>query len=513
MHFKPIFISFVLFLSTISLLSAFPTYHELFRPSYHFTPPKNWMNDPNGLIYANGEYHLYYQHNPYDIIWAHMSWGHAVSKDLIYWENLPVAIWETPEFQIYSGSTIIDFNNTSGLCEKPGCMLAFFTSQYKDREAQSVAYSNDNGRTFTQYTGNPLIDEKLVDHRDPKVFWYEPHQKWIMVTALSWDFKIRMYSSKDLLNWEFMSDFGPDGLTEGVWEDPDLFLLEVEGEDNKKWVLSHAVDVTKVEYYIGEFDGYKFTNTETNGKIVLVDYGTDFDEAATFNNEPKGRRLIIGWLDEGIYGLKTPTKEWRGMQSLIRELKIRRYPEGLRLVSGPIEEYQKLRDQHKHSKDIHLNRIFHSHKLVKGGSLEILAKFEYKPDDNSQPSEFGFKIFSGKDQETIIGYDVENQQLFVDRTKSGIVDFDPIFASVTKALYTADDGKLQLQLFIDHSSVEIFADYGKIAMSSLIFPDPKKDQVVIYVKGGSVKVTSVDSWVLKDIWPDDSPQDMSFISD
>jgi len=501
--------SLVLLTNTFLLLpkehsSDPPTYHELFRPGYHFTPPKNWMNDPNGLIYANGEYHLYYQYNPYEPIWAHMSWGHAVSKDLVYWENLPVAIWEEPEYQIYSGSVIIDVNNTSGLCEKKGCMLAFYTSHYPEREKQSIAVSNDKGRSYTQFEGNPIIDEDLRDHRDPKVFWYEPEEKWVMITALSTEFKVRLYSSKNLLDWEWLSDFGPDdGSTDGVWEDPDLFELEIEGKKEKKWVLTHAVNIDRVEYYIGEFDGTEFTNTDTKGKPFYIDYGTDFDEANTFNNEPKGRRLIIGWLNAGMYGWSTPTKGWRGQQSLVKELWIREYPEGLRIVQRPVEEYKKLRYRHKHRKNIRLNKKHKSFDLTKGSQVEIMAQFEYNPDGKDEPTEFGFKVFYGEGQQTIIGYDVKSQELFVDRTESGIVDFEPSFACVRKALYTANDGKLQFRLFIDQSSVEVFADEGKIAMSTLIFPDPEKDKIQVYVKGGSVKVKSADTWLLKTIWPKD----------
>jgi len=483
-------------------MDSSPTYHETFRPGYHFSPPKNWMNDPNGLIFYDGLYHMYYQYNPYDIVWGHMSWGHAVSTDLIYWKNLPVAIPEYDGVQIFSGCNIIDVNNTSGFCKSKElpCLLAFYTAQTAQGQAQAVAYSNDFGLSYTQHSGNPIIDEHLQDHRDPKVFWYEPDRKWIMITALSAIFKCRLYSSTDLIHWTHLSDFGTEGSTEGIWEDPDLFhLLDEKG--NVKWVLTHAVNVAKVEYYIGDFDGQNFVNTETRDEILFFDYGRDFSEAATWTNDPKGRRLIVAWLDEGYYGGQLPTQAWRGQLTLIRELKLKRYPEGLRVVSEPIEEYSKLRSSEIRYRNVSLNHTQNNLTIPNtGNQLEISAVFTLPNDTSLLPTEFGFQIFVGPNQKTTIGYNVENQILFTDRTQSGLTDFSPVFSDITKTALSPENNQIQLRLFIDQSSVEVFANHGKIAMSNLIYPDPDKNQILAYVIGGEVEITSLDRWLLNSIW-------------
>lgn len=458
------------------------------------------MNDPNGQIYFNGEYHLYYQYNPYASVWGHMSWGHAVSKDLIHWEHLPVAIPEDGENQIFSGCTIIDKNNTSGFCDMKkqpdGCLLAIYTAQGKKYESQAIAYSNDNGRSFTQYKGNPIINLNKDDFRDPKVYWYEPHKKWIMILALSTEYKIRFYSSKDLINWTYMSDFYGQGCTDGDWEDPDFFELTVEGTGQKKWVVTHAVFVNKVQYYIGDFDGYSFKATDTKKTDwFFIDYGRDFDEATTWTNEPKGRRLMIGWLSEGTYGGQVPTTIWRGSLTLIRELKLRKYQEGIRIVQGPIDEMTQLRYNPKHWDKFEVSDSFN---LVSGGQVELIVKFIV--DQKNPPKEFGIKVFSGKNQSTVIGYHPETQNITLDRTKSGKVDFAEEFPGVSSHNMAPEDGMVEMRVFVDNNSVELFANRGKIAMSSLIFPDPSQDNIELYVVGGKVTVQSVDLWLLKSIW-------------
>ncbi len=503
---------FVLAIS-LALSASAPTYHEKYRPAYHFSPPKNWMNDPNGLIFFGGLYQLYYQYNPYDVVWGHMSWGHAVSLDLVTWKNLPVAIPEYDGIQIFSGCNIIDVNNTSGFCKTKQCLLAYYTAQTAKGEAQAFAYSNDFGVSYTQYSGNPIIDENQTDHRDPKVFWYEPDQKWVMITALSTQFKCRLYSSKDLIHWDHLSDFGPEGSSEGIWEDPDLYALP-DDQGNMKWVLAHAVGIAKVEYYIGEFDGTTFTNTETKGVNLFYDYGRDFTEAATFNSDPKGRRLITAWFTDNIYASLVPTgaEGWRGSLTLIRELKLRRYPEGLRVVSQPIDEYSKLRGKNVHYQNLQLNGTFEFLDLNQTcNQLEILAIFALPNDTASMPSEFGLTVFAGVDQWTAIGYNVKENRLFVNRKESGIVDFEPSFPCVTSVTLIPENGMIQLRVFVDQSSVEVFANNGKVAMSNLIFPDPTQNGVYAYVNDGAVTLASLDFWPLSGIWPQ-AEEDKEFLS-
>jgi len=475
---------------------AEPTYHELYRPGYHFSPPKNWLNDPNGLIYFGGVYHLYYQYNPYGTDWGHMSWGHAISTDLVHWKNLPIAMLEYGDVMIFSGCNVIDKNNTSGFCasKELGCLVAVYTQQ-TDREAQAIAYSNDFGLTYTQYANNPIIDLDLKDFRDPKVFWYEEQQKWVMVVALSAVFKLQFYSSSDLKNWTYLSDFGPDGSELGAWEDPDLFSL-TDDEGNQRWILYHAVDNEFVEYYIGDFDGKNFVNSETKGETLFIDYGRDFIEAATWNNEPKGRRLIIAYLADGKYGAILPTQVWRGQMTLIRELKLKKYPEGFRLIQQPIEELERLRYSPQNYENVELKN--QSMNLANANQMEIIAEFVIP--ENDAANEFGFKIFVGEDQSTSITYKVDSQELLVDRTKSGLIDWSPDFPSISSHVLASENGTVQLRIFIDQSSVEVFANGGKLAMTNLIYPDPDKNQILVYAEGGLVTVKKLDTWLLQDIW-------------
>jgi sucrose-6-phosphate hydrolase SacC (GH32 family) len=242
-------------------------YTELFRPQYHFTPEKNWMNDPNGLVFYEGEYHLFYQYNPFGDKWGHMSWGHAVSSDLLHWQHLPLALPEEDGVMIFSGSAVVDWRNTSGFGagDKPP-MVAIYTGYRSsdNRQFQCLAYSNDKGRTWTKYSGNPVININAADFRDPKVQWHEATRRWIMTVSLSTQHKVCFYGSKDLKQWSLLSQFGPAGATSGVWECPDLFELPVDGANEKRWVLAVNIGSGSVaagsggQYFIGQFDGQKF---------------------------------------------------------------------------------------------------------------------------------------------------------------------------------------------------------------------------------------------------------------
>jgi fructan beta-fructosidase len=288
-------------------------YIEAFRPQYHFTPPKNFMNDPNGLVYYKGEYHLFYQHNPFGDAWGHMSWGHAVSTDLVHWRNLPIALFEEDQLMVFSGSAVVDWKDSSGLCRNPdpvdkSCLLAFYTGHGKGKQTQNVAYSNDRGRTWTNYSGNPVIDINSNGFRDPKVFWHETTQKWIMVTVLAGEKKVRFYGSTDLKKWDLLSDFGPAGATGGAWECPDLFPLQIENPQNEsKWVLIVNINPGGVaggsggQYFVGQFDGIRFTNDNPESQKLWVDYGRDFYAAVSWSDIPSsdGRRLWLGWMTTG----------------------------------------------------------------------------------------------------------------------------------------------------------------------------------------------------------------------
>ncbi len=483
-------------------------YQQPFRLAYHFSPEKNWMNDPNGLVYYQGEYHLFYQYNPEGVAHANMSWGHAVSKDLVYWEELPLAIGTGPgDEQIFSGSAVVDINNTSGLCEGSDCLVAIYTAHTDSLQTQHIAVSNDKGRTWTKYENNPVLDLHMKDFRDPKVFWYEKEKKWVMVVALPQQKMVSFYSSTNLTNWKKLSDFGPQGDASGIWECPDLFELPVENGGVNKWALLVSYNPetgSDMQYFIGNFDGKKFTNDNSDDLILKVDDGEDFYAAVTWNNSPDDRILGIGWLSNWKYAKQTPVTAWRGAQSVVRQFTLKEFPEGIRLVQNPVQELEKLRTAHQHFDNLTISEKSNAEELtISGTTLEIIAEFEYQADSITGLSdvvEFGVMVFKGQDQETIIGYDVASQSLVVDRTNSGDTAFNASFPVKEATLMPTDDYTVKMHIYVDQSSVEVFGNDGYKAMSFRIFPDPLKDQVELYVNGGAVAVRSLDIWKLKSIW-------------
>ncbi len=486
---------------------------EPFRLAYHFSPEENWMNDPNGLVYHNGQYHLFYQYNPAGDTWGNMSWGHATSEDLVHWNRLPLAIPMDDSLMIFSGSAVVDKDNTSGLFEAGATngMVAVYTAHLPELQTQALAYSNDDGATWTHYENNPVLNENMKDFRDPKVFWYEPKQKWLMALAIPQEQKIRFYESPNLLDWQRLSEFGPEGFVEGIWECPDLFELPVENGEDSKWVLivSYNTDTagSSMQYFVGDFDGTKFTNANTDDLILAVDEGKDYYAAITWNHAPDDRRLMIGWLNNWQYGQEIPTNGWRSSQSLVRTLHLREYPEGIRLVQRPLEAQQQLRGtpQHYEGERIAEGDDFLSLQNVRGNQLEIVAEFAYQSIDTPAEaeqlaSEFGIKVFEGESQETVIGYDVASQSLFVDRTKSGNTDFNETFPARTVALMPSDSGTVRMHVYVDRSSVEVLGNDGYVSMSNRIFPDQSQDGVEVYAIGGTVTLQSLDIWPVASIW-------------
>ncbi|MBC7927296.1 MAG: glycoside hydrolase family 32 protein [Bryobacteraceae bacterium] len=304
--------------------SASPLRDEPWRPQYHFTPAKNWMNDPNGLLYANGEYHLFYQYNPFGNEWGHMSWGHAVSSDLVHWKELPVALAEEKGVMIFSGSAVTDGNR----------LAAIYTGHTPARQTQNVAFSTDKGRSWTKYAGNPVLDVGKKDFRDPKVLRYR--DRWIMVLALPGEHKVSFYESKNLTSWRHLSDFGPAGATGGIWECPDLFELD------GKWVLVVNLNPGSIaggsggQYFLGNFNGREFQ--ADNVEPLWIDYGRDMYATVSFFGTP-GRKVWLGWMSNWQYAGSEPTSPWRTAQSLPRELKLRNG----RILQAPVPELTSLR--------------------------------------------------------------------------------------------------------------------------------------------------------------------------
>jgi fructan beta-fructosidase len=512
----------VMAFSFLSLgLVAQDAYNQPWRPQYHFTASHNFMNDPNGMVFYEGEYHLFYQYNPEGQVWGHMSWGHAVSTDMVHWKHLPLAIPEDPNYMIYSGSAVVDANNSSGLCKNPdrtqrdkSCLIAIYAADYhQKREKTHIAYSNDRGRTWTNYPGNPVIDVDAEDFRDPYVFWYAPQQKWVLVAVLADRRKALFFSSTDLKHWTKMSEFGPAGDDTGQWECPLLLDLEIEGAGQHRGVLvinrnpGAPQGGTGVRYLVGYFDGTTFIEKESAGKKLWADYGKDFYATNTFNDMPKGdsRTVWMGWTSNWLYAKDEPTALWRGAQSIPRTLQLRPRGEDLLMVQSPVRELQGLREGGLHLSDVTVENANSSIARAKlnGETYEIAAEIEA-----GSASEVGFRLRKGKGVETLVGITVATKTLFVDRTRSGDVSWSNDFPGRYTTGLT-DSKRVRLHIFVDRSSVEVFANDGEKVMTDRIYPPPGSTEVELYSRGGSARVVSLSYWPLQSIWSsgavDESP--------
>jgi len=508
---KTAFAVLALFLCAAESVSfAQESYDLPWRPQYHFTPAKNFMNDPNGMVFYKGEYHLFYQYNPEGQVWGHMSWGHAVSTDMVHWQHLGVAIPEDASFMIYSGSAVVDWNNSSGLCQNPdpddhSCLVAIYAADYhQKREKTHIAYSNDRGRTWTNYAGNPVIDVDAEDFRDPYVFWYEPQKKWVLVAVLADRRKALFFSSTDLKKWTKLSEFGPAGDDAGQWECPLLVELPVEGTNETRWVLvinrnpGAPAGGTGVRYLVGDFDGTAFTERESGAQKLWADYGKDFYATNLFNDMPKGdqRKVWIGWISNWQYAKDEPTVLWRGAQSIPRSLALRNIKGGLRMVQAPAKELEALREPPFHLKDVSAEYATRkmARKHVGGETYEIEAEIE-----PGKIGEMGFRLRKKEGVGTLVSVVPATGSLFVDRTESGDVSFSRDFSGrFSTALSTTE--RVKLHIFVDRSSVEVFANDGEKVMTDRIYPPPGSTGIEIYSVGGGGKVVSLTVWPLKSAW-------------
>jgi fructan beta-fructosidase len=502
-------------LGTPSLAPDAGTYNEPYRPQLHFTSAKNWMNDPNGLVYYKGEYHLFYQYNPFGDEWGHMSWGHAVSRDMVHWQHLPVALREENGIMIFSGSAVVDGQNSSGFCQSTengdrSCLVAIYTGHTSALQTQNLAYSNDKGRTWTKYHGNPVIDLHRQDFRDPKVFWHAPTRKWVMVVALPPEHQVRFFGSPDLKHWTALSSFGPSGATGGVWECPDLFQLPIKDERGQArqtgWVLSVNVNPggeaggSADQYFVGQFDGTTFVNENPRDQVLWADYGKDFYASTSFSDLPPtdSRRIWMGWLDNWEYAAREPTSPWRGAQSIPRALELKRYAEGLRLVQVPVVELQALRGREMSLRDqssLAADRWLESNQ-VRGDTLEIEAEI-----DLEHAADFGLEVRQGRGEQTTIGINKEKSELFVDRVHSGITGFSATFPGRHAAPLRLVDSKIaRLHIFVDRSSVEVFGNDGETVISDRIFPSGGSQGLRLYSGGGEARIVKLRIWNLRSAW-------------
>lgn len=496
-------------------------YMEQYRPQFHFSPDSMWMNDPNGMVYYQGEYHLFYQHHPYSKVWGPMHWGHAVSTDLIHWENLPLALYPDSLGTIFSGSAVIDWNNTSGLgsSENPP-MVAIFTHHNQkladagsDRfQYQSIAYSLDKGRSWTKYPGNPVLPNPGIrDFRDPKVSWYEKEQKWIMVFA-AWD-RIMFYSSPDLIHWskesEFTAERAPD---EGVWECPDFFPLSC-GEE-ELWVLlvsiggggPHGGSATK--YYVGDFNGSQFICHDQSPGARWIDFGKDNYAGVSWSGIPEedGRRIFLGWMSNWQYANMVPTERWRSAMTLPRELKLDLDDRGYLLRSIPVVETEILRKERVRLEPGQVAGRFSAHAgpTVKESYplYEIDLTFEYETLPPEEGVEFGIILESACHESVVLGFNTRTEKIHMARMEnSGKTDFSAHFPVNHLVSYkNSERREIRFHAFVDLSSIELFVDQGAIALTQLVFPESGYDSIRPYASHESVNLKQGDIYGLRRIW-------------
>lgn len=469
-------------------------YDEPYRPAYHFSPYYGWTNDPNGMVWHDGRYHLFYQHNPYGSMWANMHWGHAVSEDLVHWQHLGDALAPDSLGSIFSGSAVVDEHNTAGFGRN--AIVVLFTSAGK-RQTQSVAYSTDGGRTFTKYEGNPVLtDPDIVDFRDPKVFWHETTRQWVMALATSQT--ITFYASPDLKSWHKLSAFG-DGIGShgGVWECPDLFPLQTP-DGRTKWVLLVSINPggpnggSATQYFIGDFDGRTF-HADDLPYPLWVDYGRDNYAGVTWNNVPDGRRVFMGWMSNWDYANQVPTVNFRNAMTLPRDLSLRHNGEHLVLAGMPVHETGTLRGQ-----------------VVEYGTLHVSSKRETIADllpDNegcfelemvlvpNGAAQFGFGFTNSRGDYFDYTFDKQAGTLAFDRRKAGLSDFSDKFAMQVKAPLVACD-EYRVRLFVDKASVELFVNDGELVMTNLLFPREVFNSMVFFS-------SDLVHWMVKEfkVWP------------
>jgi len=490
---------------SILLLTIFPlfsfgqtnssNYNEPYRLQYHFTPPSKWMNDPNGMVYLNGKYHLFYQYFPDGIVWGPMHWGHAVSTDLLHWEHLPIALYPDKLGWIFSGSAVIDKDNTAGFGKN--AIITIFTyhndaiwkAGNKNTESQAIAYSLDEGKTWTKYNGNPVLNNSgEQDFRDPKVFWNESIKKWNMVLAVG--DRIKIWSSANLKQWQFESDFKPENDLQnlGVWECPDLFLMKV-NTDETKWVIivNHGDKAPNggsgTRYFVGDFDGKTFKATQ---KSTWLDYGTDFYAAVTYSNVPDDKRILLGWMSNWQYATKVPTEVWRSAMTLPRELELVKDKNEYYLKQKMVAQFTSL-----------TKPVFELDKTA--------TPFEKLNIDLSQtevtfnldkPTEVILSLSNSKGE--VYSITLFGNQLITDRSNSGRKEFSDVFAAQPQVM-PLHDPITSFQLILDKSSVEILLNGGTYSMTNLFFPTENYTNLSIITRN-NIPITNLKINSVSRVW-------------
>ncbi|MDB0026408.1 glycoside hydrolase family 32 protein [Polaribacter sp.] len=465
---------------------------QLYRPNFHFTPKANWMNDPNGMFYLNGTYHLYYQYYPDGNVWGPMHWGHATSTNMIAWEEQPIAIYPDDLGLIFSGSAVVDVNNTSGF-GKDGIVpiVAMYTYHNMkgeqagelDFQTQAIAYSLDEGMTWVKYDKNPVIPNSgIKDFRDPKVIWDTDHSKWIMTLAAG--DKVLFYSSLNLRDWILESSFGAAfGQHDGMWECPDLFPIKVSGQDETKWVLLVSINPAApnggsgTQYFVGDFDGQKFSlDTDFKQQLqqdsaVWLDYGRDNYAGVTWSNIPKkdGRKLFIGWMSNWEYARDVPTETWRSAMTIPRELKLKKNEKEFVLSSAPVTELSKYVSKTIVKETLTVN----NQKTIITKSEIDLSRVRIQLEMNHLKSDkYDFTFQNSFGDRLSFGIDNIKKQYYLNRQNSGKVTFSDKFANtISKAPIKNPSNMLKIEVLVDKTSIEVFYNDGETIMTEIFFPN------------------------------------------
>lgn len=457
----------VLFLALMFTKNFSQYYQEKYRPQFHFTPEKMWMNDPNGLVYLNGKYHMFYQYYPDANVWGPMHWGHAESTDLIHWKHLPVALYPDKNGWIFSGSAVIDKDNTSGFGKN--AMVAIFTyhndeiakAGKKNTESQGIAYSLDEGKTWTKYDGNPVLNNSgEQDFRDPKVFWNDLIKQWTMVLAVH--DHLQIYSSPNLKTWKLESSFKPENdLEVGVWECPDLIKLKVENSKEEKWVLIQNHDRkapnggSGTRYFVGDFDGKNFKHSQPS---IWMDGGMDFYAGVTYGNVPNDKKILISWMSNWFYAQKVPTEIWRSAMTLPRQLSLKKVGNQYVLTQKIVENF---------------NTITTPLFSLKNVSLPFekkvdLSQAQIKFDVFSQQNNLKIEFSNAKNE--VFEIEIKGNQLITNRAKSGLIEFEKSFAEKPQTMDLRNQKIRNVQLILDKSSVEILLNDGEFSFTNIYFP-------------------------------------------
>lgn len=461
-------------------------YKEKYRPQYHFSPAKGWIGDPCGFIHYQGKYQMYW-------------WGKVVSDDLVHYKEVSqkVMTGEPRDIAYFTGSVLVDKHNTAGFGEN--AMIANYTifDHHTKNQSQGISFSHD-GTTFEYYKGNPVLDIGSTEFRDPTVIWHEPTQQWIMLVALALEKKIRFYASPDLKQWTWMSDFGPQGDSERSWECPDMFQLSIDGDpNNKKWVMVVSINWAREQYFIGDFDGHSFKLIEGHPQQPLyVDYGMDFYASRVFQDYDNTLKNVttMGWIAYWDYAPNVPSTWGKGFWSIPRDLELKTYPEGIRMIQKPNEGLQQLRNE----------AVTYKGKIPQGVSR--LPKFSPKENvyelevvlSTTIPNTCGFNLCVGEGRKVTFSYDTESETLLVDRTNCADAFIDK-FARISFAKVAPINQQIKLRFFVDKSSIELFANDGKEVFTLLTYPSDAQTGIEVFAlnKGTDISYTA---WGLSSVW-------------